>query len=628
MNSSMTSGSTSLVRAICGHQSGRVVLNVNYQPIENYGVIGDLTTTALVSMEGSIDFMCFPRFDSPTIFAALLDHKSGGHFRLAPASDKFKHHQRYLPDTNILVTRFLGEDGIAAVSDFMAMQHLGHSHNLVRRVKIVRGEISFRMVCAPKFDYGRARHTIEKKPHEVIFIPERKNLPVLRLRSSVPLKIENGEAIAEFKLRGEQTASFILEEADGESPSANPDYFSDAFKETMNFWLGWIAKSKYHGRWREMVNRSALTLKLLTSQPHGSIVAAPTFGLPEKIGGARNWDYRYTWIRDASFTLYALMRLGYMEEAHAFMGWMEQRCRELKPGKPLQAMYRIDGGRELPERILKNFEGYEQSKPVRIGNAACKQLQLDVYGELIDSVFIYEKHGGPISYDFWMNITTLVEWVCKNWKKSDDGIWEVRGGAKPFLHSRAMCWLAVDRAIKLAQRRSFPAPLVRWHKIRNDIYKNVYETFWNPKLKSFVQYRGAQTVDAATLLLAMVGFISPTDPRWKSTLQAIEKNLVEDSLVYRYRPLYAAPDGLRGDEGTFSMCSFWYVECLARAGDLPQARFIFEKALGYANHLGLYAEQLGPCGEHLGNFPQALSHIALISAAWNLDARLSQTAGG
>jgi GH15 family glucan-1,4-alpha-glucosidase len=601
---------------------------VNYQPIENYGVIGDLTTTALVSMEGSIDFMCFPRFDSPTIFAALLDHKSGGHFRLAPASDKFKHHQRYLPDTNILVTRFLGEDGIAAVSDFMAMQHLGHSHNLVRRVKIVRGEISFRMVCAPKFDYGRARHTIEKKPHEVIFIPERKNLPVLRLRSSVPLKIENGEAIAEFKLRGEQTASFILEEANGESPSANPDYFSDAFKETMNFWLGWIAKSKYHGRWREMVNRSALTLKLLTSQPHGSIVAAPTFGLPEKIGGARNWDYRYTWIRDASFTLYALMRLGYMEEAHAFMGWMEQRCRELKPGKPLQAMYRIDGGRELPERILKNFEGYEQSKPVRIGNAACKQLQLDVYGELIDSVFIYEKHGGPISYDFWMNITTLVEWVCKNWKKSDDGIWEVRGGAKPFLHSRAMCWLAVDRAIKLAQRRSFPAPLVRWHKIRNDIYKNVYETFWNPKLKSFVQYRGAQTVDAATLLLAMVGFISPTDPRWKSTLQAIEKNLVEDSLVYRYRPLYAAPDGLRGDEGTFSMCSFWYVECLARAGDLPQARFIFEKALGYANHLGLYAEQLGPCGEHLGNFPQALSHIALISAAWNLDARRSKTASG
>jgi GH15 family glucan-1,4-alpha-glucosidase len=599
---------------------------MNYQPIENYGVIGDLTTTALVSMDGSIDFMCFPHFDSPTIFAALLDAKRGGHFQIAPTTGEFKHRQRYLPDTNILLTRLLGSDGIAGLSDFMAMPPLGHNHNLVRRVKVVRGEIKFRMVCAPKFDYGRARHTIEKKPREIIFIPEGKNLPSLRLRSSVPLKIENGAAVAEFRLRAEQTASFILEAADPEkaSPSANPDYVSDAFKETMNFWLGWVAKSKYRGRWREMVNRSALTLKLLTSQPHGSIVAATTFGLPEKIGGERNWDYRYTWIRDASFTLYALMRLGYTEEAQAFMRWMEQRCRELKPGRPLQAMYRLDGRRELPEHIVENFEGYEKSSPVRIGNAACNQLQLDIYGELLDSVLIYDKHGEPISYDFWTNIVTLIEWVCKNWKKPDEGIWEVRGGPRPFLYSRAMCWIAIDRAIQLSRRRSFPAPLVRWHRVRDEIYKNIYEKFWNPKLKSFVQYHGAQTVDASSLLLPMMKFISPTDPRWKSTLQAIEKNLVEDSLVYRYNPEKAASDGMSGREGTFSTCSFWYVECLARAGDLKQARFIFEKALGYANHLGLYAEQLGPCGEHLGNFPQALSHLALISAAWNLDERLSE----
>jgi len=261
---------------------------------------------------------------------------------------------------------------------------------------------------------------------------------------------------------------------------------------------------------------------------------------------------------------------------------------------------------------------------VRIGNAACDQLQLDIYGELLDSILIYDKHGAPISYDFWMNLVTLTEWVCKNWQRPDQGIWEVRGGARPFLYSRAMCWIAVDRAMKLAQHRSFPAPLVRWHKIRDEIYKNIYETFWNPKLKSFVQYHGAQTVDAASLLLPLVKFISPTDPRWKSTLQAIEKNLVEDSLVYRYNPAKAASDGMTGREGTFSTCSFWYVEALARAGDLKQARFIFEKALGYANHLGLYAEQLGSCGEHLGNFPQALSHIALISAAWNLDERLSR----
>jgi GH15 family glucan-1,4-alpha-glucosidase len=597
---------------------------MNYQPVENYGVIGDMATTALVGLNGSVDFMCFPRFDSPTIFAALLDYNKGGHFQIAPVSGGFKHHQRYFPDTNILLTRFLGESGIAAISDFMAMQHLGQNHSLVRRVKVVRGEIRFRMACAPKFDYGRANHTMKKRLHEIIFIPDKRNLPALRLRSSVSLKVENGGAFAEFKLRAGQTASFVLEEADGESPSANPDYISDAFKETMNFWLAWVARSKYHGRWREMVHRSALTLKLLTSQPHGSIVAAPTFGLPEEIGGERNWDYRYTWIRDASFTLYALMRLGYTEEARAFIRWIEERCRELKPGKPLQVMYRIDGSRELPEKILKHFEGYKKSQPVRIGNAACEQLQLDIYGELLDSVLIYDKHGESISYDFWMNIVALVEWVCKNWRESDNGVWEVRGKPQPFLYSRAMCWLAVDRAIQLARRRSFPAPLVRWCRIRDDIYKNIYETFWSPELKSFVQYRGAQTVDASSLLLPLVKFISPTDPRWKSTLKAIEKNLVEDSLVYRYRPSKAAPDGMRGGEGTFSMCSFWYVECLARAGDLKQARFIFEKALGYANHLGLYAEQLGPCGEHLGNFPQALSHIALISAAWNLDERLSE----
>jgi GH15 family glucan-1,4-alpha-glucosidase len=318
------------------------------------------------------------------------------------------------------------------------------------------------------------------------------------------------------------------------------------------------------------------------------------------------------------------MRLGYTEEAQMFMGWMEQRCRELKPGHPLQTMYRIDGSHELPEKILPHFEGYQGSSPVRIGNAASKQLQLDIYGELLDSVFIYEKHGEPISYDFWGNLTKLIEWVCKNWRKADQGIWEIRGGARQFLYSRVLCWVAVDRGIQIAQRRSFPAPLARWHRIRGEIFKNIYETFWNPKLNSFVQYQGARTVDASALLMPLVKFISPTDPRWRSTLKAIEKMLVEDSLVYRYRPSKAAPDGLSGSEGTFSMCSFWYVECLARAGDLKQARFIFEKALGYANHLGLYAEQLGPSGEHLGNFPQALSHIALISAAWNLDDRLSK----
>jgi GH15 family glucan-1,4-alpha-glucosidase len=599
---------------------------MNYQPIESYGVIGDLSTVALVGMNGSVDFMCFPAFDSPTIFARLLDFKRGGYFQIAPAAAEYKFHQRYLPDTNILLTRFLGTDGIAAISDFMPMKHLGHHHSLIRRVKVVRGEMSIRMVCSPKFDYARCSHKVEKKGGQIIFVPENKQFPSLRLRGSMPVRVENGEAVAEFKLRAHETAFFILEEAkrNEESPSANPDYVSEAFKETMNYWLDWVAHSNYQGRWREMVVRSALTLKLLTSLQYGSIVAAPTFGLPEAVGGSRNWDYRYAWIRDSSFTLYALMRLGYTDEARAFMQWMEKRCRELKPGRPLQVMYRLDGGHDLLEISLKHFEGYKKSRPVRIGNAASNQFQLDIYGELMDSIYIYDRHGEQISYDFWTNIATLVDWICKNWRKPDNGIWEVRGDARSFLHSRAMCWLAIDRAMKIARERSFPAPLVHWHRTCDLIYKNIYETFWNKKLKSFVQYRSADAVDASLLLLPLVKFISPTDPRWKSTLKLIEERLVEDSLVYRYRPGRAAADGMSGKEGTFSVCSFWYVECLARAGDLKQARFIFEKALGYANHLGLYAEQLGPCGEHLGNFPQALTHIALISAAWSLNQKLEQ----
>ena len=602
---------------------------MNYQPIENYGVIGDLTTVALVGMNASIDFMCFPAFDSPTIFARLLDYERGGYFSITPTVGEFKFRQRYSPDTNILLTRFLGSEGIAEVSDFMAMQHLGHQHNLVRRIKVVRGEMRIRMVCAPRFDYARCGHKVEKRKNEIVFVPDKKNLPPLMLRGSVPMRVENGEAVADFTLKAEQTEFFILEEAleDQESPSAASEYTSEAFKETMNYWLNWAGHSTYQGRWREMVIRSALTLKLLTSLPHGSIVAAPTFGLPESIGGSRNWDYRYTWIRDASFTLYALMRIGYMDEARAFMNWMEKRCRELKPGRPLQVMYSIEGKHDLPETVLKHFEGYKCSQPVRIGNGASKQLQLDIYGELMDSVAIFDKHGEPISYDFWTNISTLVQWVCRNWRRPDDGIWEVRGGPRRFLYSRAMCWLAIDRAMKIARERSYPAPLVEWHRCRDTIYTDIYETFWNRKLNAFVQYRGATALDAASLLLPLVKFISPTDPRWKSTLKAIEERLVEDSLVYRYRPGKAAADGMSGNEGTFSVCSFWYVECLARAGDLKQARFIFEKALGYANHLGLYAEQLGPCGEHLGNFPQALTHIALISAAWTLDQRLAGANG-
>ncbi len=596
----------------------------NYQPIENYGIIGDLHTIALVGMDGSIDFMSFPHFDSPTIFAALLDHEKGGRFQICPKLDQARHKQLYLPDTNILLTRFLSESGVAEISDFMPIEECC-AHRIVRRVKTIRGEVTYQMKFAPKFNYARDTHKVEEKEKGILFISEGEDKQTIFLRCSVPVKIVNGEAVAEFKLHAGETASFILEQysANG-SPADAPDYISRSFKSTVNFWRNWIAKSNYKGRWREMVDRSALVLKLLTSKPHGSIVAAPTFGLPEELGGERNWDYRYTWIRDASFTLYGLIRLGFTDEAASFMKWIEARCGELNPDGSLQIMYGIDGRHKLTEITLDHFEGYKKSAPVRIGNGAYDQLQLDIYGELMDSVYLYDKYGSQISYDLWQNLIRLVDWVCDNWHKTDEGIWEVRGGQQEFLYSRLMCWVALDRGIRLARKRSYPAPIQKWKSVRNEIYNAIFTDFWSDDLKAFTQYKGSSTLDASNLLMPMVRFISPTDPRWISTLNAIQKELVDDSLVYRYKVQEGASDGLSGEEGTFCMCSFWNVECLSRSGDVKKARFLFEKMLGYANHLGLYAEELGPSGEHLGNFPQAFTHLALISAAYDLNKRLGE----
>ncbi len=601
-----------------------------YQPIENYGVIGDLHTVALVSVDGSIDFMCFPEFDSPSVFAALLDHERGGHFRIAPVMEDVRHKQIYLPDTNVLITRFLAENGVAEVSDFMPIESEGWAHNLVRRAKTVRGEIRYRMVCAPRFDYGRAGHKVERREKEVLFYSEGSDKTALRLRTDAPLRVENGAAIAEFTLRAGESMAFVLEQAvEGEeSPACDPDYVTDAFKETVSFWRRWVSRSRYQGRWREMVNRSALVLKLMTSQRYGSLVAAPTFSLPEEVGGARNWDYRYTWIRDASFTLYALLRLGFTDEARQFMRWIEARCRELTGGESLQIMYGLDGRKQLTEETLAHFEGYRKSSPVRVGNGAYNQLQLDIYGELMDSVYLYDKWAEPIHYDLWRDVTRLVEWVSENWDQKDEGIWEVRGGRQDFLYSRLMCWVALDRGVRLAQKRSLPAPLDRWLAARDAIHRQIFERFWDPDRRTFIQHLGSKTTDAAVLMMPLVRFISPTDGRWISTLRAIEEDLVEDSLVHRYKMGDGASDGLAGEEGTFSICTFWYVEALARSGDVDKARYYFEKMLGYANHLGLYSEELGPRGEHLGNFPQAFTHLSLISAAYDLDRNLSAAGRG
>nr|WP_321983031.1 glycoside hydrolase family 15 protein [uncultured Lichenicoccus sp.] len=609
------------------------------QPIEDHGIIGDLRTAALVTLDGTVDFLCWPRFDSPSIFASLLDDERGGHFRLSPTLDRARQCQLYLPDTNVLLTRFLSHEGVAEVSDLMAMDEPGpfrDSHapqRLIRRAKAVRGPTRFCMVCAPRFDYGRATTTAAIEDGHAIFRAEGVHF-ALRLRCSVQLQLHTDGVIAEFDLEAGETAAFILEDASHPVPETEAeDCVVIHFKATLNAWRSWVARSSYRGRWRDVVNRSALALKLLTSVEHGSMVAALTFGLPEQIGGVRNWDYRYTWLRDSTFMIYAFLRLGHTGEAGAFMRWLAERqgdaCDDAGDAGgengPLQLMYGLDGHQELDEQDLPHLRGYRGSVPVRIGNGAWNQLQLDIYGELMDAIYLSDKYGEQVSYRGWQGITRSMEWLACNWQQPDEGIWETRGGRQHFLHSRLMCWVAFDRAIRLSGKRGLPAPIKDWLKTRDTIYREIHEEFWDPEQQAFVQSKGSTALDASCLLMPLVRFISPTDPRWLSTLRAIGEHLVDDSLVYRYAADGA--DGLHGDEGTFTMCSFWYVECLARAGDLAQARFLFEKMLGYANHLGLFAEELGAAGEHLGNFPQAFTHMALISAAHYLDRALTAREG-
>ncbi len=595
---------------------------MGYLPIEDHGVIGDLHTAALVGIDGTIDWLCLPRFDAPSVFASILDDEKGGHFRLRPLN-YVRSQQLYLPDTNVLLTRFLSSEGVAEVLDFMPIEAgLKERHDLVRSIRVVRGSMRFEVDCRPAFDYARQRHTISLGKTGAVFACAGTRLG---LATRVPLREgPYRNALAQFALEEGEDAAFVLQQLkEGEGPEEvlSNAPFQDRLQGTLDYWRRWISGSTYRGRWREMVNRSALALKLMVYDPTGALVAAPTMGLPETIGGERNWDYRYTWLRDAAFTLYSLIRVGFNEEAHNFMGWLLNVCRN-SDGK-LQPLYGIDGRTEIHEEELPHLSGYRNSRPVRLGNGAYNQLQLDLYGAVLDAAYLHNKHAAPLDYDVWNNLRPTLDWLSENWRQPDEGIWEVRGGRRPFVSSKVLSWVALDRAVRMARQRGLPAPEDHWIKQRNAIYEEVMKKGWNPKRESFVQYYGGEALDASLLLMPLVKFVGPTDPRWLATLNGIQKELSHDTLVYRYKVAEAADDGFSSEEGSFNTCSFWLVECLTRAGRLEEARLALEKMFSYANHLGLFTEEIGPSGEALGNFPQALTHLALISAA----ARLDQTLG-
>jgi GH15 family glucan-1,4-alpha-glucosidase len=612
-----------------------------YPEISDHGMIGDLQTAALISTDGTIDWFCCPRFDSPSLFASLLDAEKGGYFRIAPADSGYVTKQMYVPGTAILVTRFLDNNGVAEVVDFMPVSDESRGtnrHRLARMIRVVRGQMKLVMEVRPRFDYGRKQHRVDISSDGAVFRSDGEAIAVSRVAAPGRSTAEEGTSVERIGdadarvtkvLSAGDVAGLVLEYGADTVRAIAPEEMTRLYEGTVAWWNRWLGRSTYHGRWQEAVTRSAMTLKLLQYAPSGAIVAAPTAGLPEQVGGERNWDYRFTWIRDSSFSIFSLLGLGYVEEAASFLGWLRDRLMEqagaAADSGPLKIMYRVDGSSDLKEETLDHLEGYKGSRPVRIGNDASDQLQLDIYGEAIDSIHLADQNGLRLGYEGWLKLTDIMSWLCENWDQPDEGIWETRGGRRDFTYGRFMSWVAFDRAIRLARRHGLPSDLGRWLQERDRIYTQIMDRGWNAKKRAFVQSYDSDTLDAANLLMPLLGFVSPTEPRWLSTLDAMSKTLVSDSLVYRYDPS-ASPDGLKGSEGTFSLCTFFYVDALSRSGQLDEARLTLEKMFTYANHLGLYSEEIGLTGEQLGNFPQAFSHLALINAAINLDHALDSGA--
>ncbi len=592
---------------------------VRYPPISDYALIGDCHGGALVSRDGSIDWCSFHRFAARPVCARILDWERGGHFRIAPR-DAYRTSRRYLPETNVLETRFDAETGAVVLTDCFVIEPTGGhpKHRLLRLVRCVLGEVPVRVEFAPRFDYGLTSPRLELLENDLAIVYG--GADALVLQSELPIEHADlstctlGRTVREGEEVFVALTYSLPHELAPERLGASE--VERAVRETTEWWAEWSSRCTYDGRYREQVVRSALVLKALTNSPTGAIVAAATTSLPETLGGERNWDYRYSWLRDSSLTLSALFALGFDEEAEAYMRWLERTT--AGRADELQIMYGVGGERLLPELELPHLEGYRASRPVRIGNGAAQQFQLDVFGELLDAAWMYRSRGGEIGEIFWSFLHDVAEVVAARWSEPDQGIWEIRGEPRHFVYSKVMAWVALDRVIGIGEldgREVAPA----WRDLREEIRESVERGGVDPRSGAFTQSFGdGGKLDASNLMIPIVGFVSHDDARATATWRRIAEELSVEGFVYRY--VTDGVDGLSGDEATFAICSFWLVECMARSGEIERARELFERLLAFCNDVGLLAEEIDPhSGELLGNFPQAFSHLGVIQAAIALD---------
>jgi len=595
---------------------------VAYKAISDYGLIGDMHSAALVGLDGSIDWACMPRFDSPSVFAAILDERKGGSFQIAPMGP-YESTQRYLPDTNVLETTFTTPTGRVTLTDFMptspSRSHV--PHEIHRIVACEEGSVALRGVFQPRFDYARAATRLELLPHGVV---ASNGSETLALSVNVPVTVNGDAAESRFTLDRGESATFVASYGRAAPMIVGVGRSARRLEHTKAMWARMVADLDYEGLWRDEVVRSFLVLHLLMYAPTGAIVAAPTTSLPESIGGERNWDYRYCWLRDAAFTLGVLFRIGDMDDARHFLNWLITMCADCVMTGKIQALYGIAEDSGLEEETLDHLEGYRGSQPVRIGNGAAEQLQLDIFGEVNLSINTYRRYGGYISSEVWSIVHNFAEMACRFWRLPDRSIWEVRGHERHFTYSKAMCWAALDNAIEIGAATGYEGDFARWRRVADEIKAEVLAKGWNEAKQAFVQSYDSDVMDASSLILTWTNLLPPDDPRIQSTIARTVQELGHGPFVNRYK-VEEADDGLQGEEGALTMLSFWLIGGLMSSGQVQKAKALFEEMLGYANHLGLFSEMIDPVTkEALGNFPQAFSHIGLIHTARNLTAALSQ----